>query len=701
VAAGITCNPLAPEWDCLMPYPSDLYRRVDALLPGGHRVELPPEVQLENHTVDPPQRFDFFEMFPADGFSVLPQIGLRLGGPISTEGLVGPMTELGPSMSATSRTLLIDAETGEFQPHFVEYDARPANDEDRTLMIRPAWRLQNGRRYVVALQGLERPDGTPVAAPSGFRALRDGEPNNEVMKRLERYFDDRVFPVLASKGISRDRLQLAWDFTTQSFENAAGDLLRVRELALESFRSTPIEVEVTRVVDYRPDEQDGNIRGRLVRGRLRVPLFTVQGKPDSARTADDKEDPADDQAGARLFRDAAGRVAQNGFSTADFTLVIPRSVVDGTKPGPARLLQFGHGFFGGRDELLGYAADFANRTGMVIAGVDWTGSTSIDAATIYADLLSDPASCFRFVERTHQGMVNFLALAEAAKTTLRTVPAMQLDGRLVIETDGPVYYYGISQGHILGTTYLALAPHIDRAALSVGGMSFGFMMSRSRNFMQFLGPIDRLLGDEERRAEATRLVMLQQTVFEKIDPVTYAPFVRENTLPGSPPRRQLLMQIGVGDAQVPNLATHLQARTMGLPLLTPAPRSIWGIAETAGPAEEALVEFDFGLPMSLEARPAENDNPVHEGVRRTRAAIAQIDGFLRPGGLIEVTCRDAAGTAAACVCRGPAPTCDPIGCVAEDDRCEGNDLLTCETTTGHVARVTCAGGCDPGQKRCL
>ena len=46
VADGLACNPLAPEWDCLMPYPCDFYRKSDTSLPGGHRLELPERAKL-------------------------------------------------------------------------------------------------------------------------------------------------------------------------------------------------------------------------------------------------------------------------------------------------------------------------------------------------------------------------------------------------------------------------------------------------------------------------------------------------------------------------------------------------------------------------------------------------------------------------------------------------------------------------------
>jgi hypothetical protein len=101
------------------------------------------------------------------------------------------------------------------------------------------------------------------------------------------------------------------------------------------------------------------------------------------------------------------------------------------------------------------------------------------------------------------------------------------------------------------------------------------------------------------------------------------------------------MQIGIGDAAVPNLASHLHARALGLSYLQPAPRVIAGLAMADAPFDgSAIVEFDFGVdPLpGIEAIPPTSDNEVHEGVRRLEVAKEQLDRFLQPGGSIEHTC---------------------------------------------------------------
>jgi hypothetical protein len=207
------------------------------------------------------------------------------------------------------------------------------------------------------------------------------------------------------------------------------------------------------------------------------------------------------------------------------------------------------------------------------------------------------------------------------------------------------YFYGISQGHILGGTYLALSQLIERAVLSVGGANFSLMMFRAKPFAPFLGAIAQTVPDA---LDQQKFAALTQTSFDRIDPLTYGPHVLNAPYPGAS-IRHVLAQYGLGDAQVPNVATELHARVMGLEQQLPA---TWRVpmlpAEEAPIVGSALVQFDFGLPAPLPGTVADlpaQDNPVHEGVRRDDEGRAQVDRFLRPQGQIENTCGGA-------ICRG-------------------------------------------------
>src|SRR5690348_10754857 len=60
------CNPLAPEYDCLLPFPSDYFLAEDVALPLGHRVRLSEAAKPKTKDGT---AFDFTELHPADGWS--------------------------------------------------------------------------------------------------------------------------------------------------------------------------------------------------------------------------------------------------------------------------------------------------------------------------------------------------------------------------------------------------------------------------------------------------------------------------------------------------------------------------------------------------------------------------------------------------------------------------------------------------------
>lgn len=611
------CNPLAAAWDCLLPYPSDVFLVDDSAMPGGKRVVIPSVAQPVTEEAGP---VDFFTRHPADGFGILPQILALFPVDVDDSNLVFHTGDIFESTGAQSTTVLLEADTGLRVLHFAELDPRADDPLRRGLSIRPLERLESGTRYIVAIRRLLQTDGKPVPPAPGFAALRDGRAGSHpVLGQLVDHYEGAIFAPLAAAGIQRDDLLLAWDFTTATEESQTRDLLRVRELVMQALEANPPSVTVTDVTD------DYDTIHRRVRGRIEVPHFMEEEGP-----------------GASLYRGGDGQVAANGTIEFAFSILIPRSVADASPVEPARTLQFGHGFFGGYQEFEGgYVRSFLQQTGMVGIGIDWAGMSTPDLPNVITDILVSTADTLRFLDRVHQGMANQIAVTYALKTTLAALPELRVNGTLAYNPD-EIYYYGISQGHILGGTYMALTPHVSRAVFSVGACSFPFMMMRSSNFSQFLGLIELAMPDY---LDHQKFVALAPTMFERIDPIMYAPFVIGSPLEGGPAERFVLMQIGIGDAQVPNVASHVHARALGLAHLEPAPRSILALPTGEGPLSSALVEFDFNLEGVLPgtfAMPSSgnvaDESPVHEGVRRLDAAIRQIDSFFHPDGEIVHTC---------------------------------------------------------------
>jgi hypothetical protein len=617
------CNPIAQEWDCLLPWPSDTFRD-----PTQHRVRVP-AVALP-HMRDQGPAIDFQAEHPIDGFSLLPTVAVRIPGGVSAEGLVPfplaatPTVGLEASLSPTSPTLLVDAETHALVPHFAEVDPRPDSLDDRVLLLRPVVRLTPGHRYLVALHGLKHPDGSAVLPPQGpsgpgvFQQLRDGTAN-PALTALRAHYDAEVFAPLTQAGIERPSLILAWDFTTQTEASAQGELLTMRTLALQAMQTLPVAVTVTQV-----DVNPGAHIALRIEGELTVPLFLETAQP-----------------GARLFRGPDGHVAQHGTAQVPFTLLVPPSVLQAGQAAP--VLQFGHGFFGTRHEIddpegpgkPALVATFADETARIAVAVDWWGMSKPDLGVLSNLLVTDTGKAMGFVDRVDQAMINQLALAEAVNGALRTLPPLQKDGHSLVDPTR-LGYFGISLGHILGATYVALSPRIERAALNVGGMGFGLILSRANPFGPFEGLLDLATGDV---ATSLHVTLLLQTTLDRIDPIVLAPHLLTDTLPGCPKTRRVLQQDGRSDTHVPNVASHVQARTLGVPQLGPASRQIYGVKEQAGPIEgSALVEYDWhkAVPDVLPV-PVDKSNGVHQDTRWLKAVRAQVDQFLATGVVVQ-TC---------------------------------------------------------------
>ncbi|MBK7584904.1 MAG: hypothetical protein IPI67_32530 [Myxococcales bacterium] len=607
------CNPIAADWDCMLPFPSDHYRSADESLPGQHRLVLSDAVKPKS--IDG-VKVDLTTLHPADGFSPGSQILLYLPGGVDSSGLVFHDGDIDKSLAAGNSTLLIDAESGAAVPHFAETDPRADDDSDRGLVIRPLVRLADQHRYVVAVQKLDDASGAPHSPPEAFRRIRDkktaGDP---LLGPLGKRYEKQIFPVLAQAGVNRGDLLLAWDFTTRTEENAIGDMLAVREHMLGVLKQ-PLTFQVT----SQKDAVSEHI-WRQIEGSVKVPLFLEKDAPY-----------------ARLFRDGAGKVVPNGEVDVPFSVIIPPSV--GNRPAgsaPARLLQYGHGFFGTRAEAEGHPAELADEKGFVVLAANWVGMSDEDRIKVTDALIGDTSNIMLFTDRLHQAMANFIAVGALAQGELAKRPELMTPAGPAYDPS-TLYFHGNSLGHILGSSYVALSPSIERAALGVGGADFSFMMFRAQPFALFLLLMGNVLPS---KLDQLRLSFMTQLSFDRIDPIMYAPRLLSNTFAGSPAARRVLLHSGIGDPAVPPLSAELQARSLGVPQVSPAPRPIWGITPVAGLIDgSAFAEFDFKIQPQpgYEAIPPVAQNEVHEGVRRLASAREQISRFLKPGGKVEPTC---------------------------------------------------------------
>ncbi len=590
-APPLDCDPLTPSY-CGFPYPNNYWTEPDASTVTGMRLALPGVIMptnLEGLRSDPTA---FNEM---DGFSPGIAAMTHLPG-ATTAGLATP-DSIEASLAADSPTVIINADTGERLAHWVDIDeyvvqakvrvdageddpdfniARDIDDlrQEQAFMLRPAVRPEDATRYIVAIRNVVDADGTALAASPGFTALRDRNDTDDQIIASRRPHFEQLFTTLAEHGIERDELQIAWDFTTASRENNTGAMLHIRDEALANY---PQGVPYTITVN-----SEGLLGGMACRLEVDfdVPLYTTKG-----------------ESGALLNLGDDGMPEQNGSFSYGATLVIPMSAQTEAAP----LVAFGHGQLGAKEQVLGVQA-FAIIENLAFFGMDWKGFASDDVATVIDAFLGGDMSDFRAIpERMHQGFLNFIMAMRTLSVEANGGPSTHLNEVLNSDCGGAAldgdkrYYFGGSQGGILGATLMALSTDMERGLLAVPGQSYNLLLNRSVNFDPFAAPLYSLYNWNALDMQMN--LALIQGLWDRAEPTGYSKYIRNNTLPGTP-SHEVLIQVSKADHQVTNLGAHIMARTIGgVVNLAPTIRDVWGLDVVEGDHQgSAMLEIDFGNP---------------------------------------------------------------------------------------------------------
>ncbi len=617
------CNPLGFT-HCMTPWPSSAFEVADPSSATGRRLQIPQRTL--------PKNIDDIETDPAgwnvaDGFSPSAPIVLAFPGGVSTAGLP-PVENMDGSITAASPTVILDMTTGTRVAHFAEVDVpAEATPDSQALFLRPAARLIGGHRYAVAISNrVLAKDGGALPISPGFAALRDGTVTDHPLLEAMRPRAEEALAALATAGYPAADLVVAWDFTVASDAFIHGDMIAARDRAIAALETHPIQFTIA--TDEPVD--DGSVIKREITGTLEAPLFlSNDGRA---------------QTGTRVVRDAAGLPALQGFYRIPFTAIVPACASTATAPVP--MVIYGHGLLGSSNEVSGgVQRTTAAELCMVFVGTDMRGMSTMDLPAV-ASALNEITKSDELFEVIEQGMINHVALVRAMRTTFAETLFVEGAKQLVDPTR--VFYYGLSQGAIMGTTVMAYEPTVTRAVLGVGAANYSLLLERSLDW-----PIYRTIlnGAYPDVLEVTLAINLFQMRWDKVEGAGVAHSVLAGTPTGVPPK-QILLQIAVGDEQVPNVGSYWLARTMGLPLLGPPPVMPvpWGLELTDTLASgSALVIMDGGAPPVPSTNIPAADAGMHDLTRNQPAARRQIKEFFATG-------RIANECAGACLCAAGA--CD-------------------------------------------
>jgi hypothetical protein len=644
---------------CMLPFPTDFYTRADPSSPTGKRLDFPADGMPTNRVgvaIDPAPYGE------SDGFSQGQAILLKVPGidtpdDVEANGFVG-LDRLGRYAGAGQRAVVIDARTGRRHPIWVGVDETVSDPEEAALMISPARNFEPGRRYIVALRNLRDGSGRQIEAPYGFRYLRDQLPSSQPAVNQRRSRFEGIFRTLRKAGIERSDLYLAWDFTTASNRNNYERVISMRDRAFEELGDTTMADGVLQgsapgFMVQQVQNVDNTRFKRIVRGTFTVPCFLTLGC----------------EPGSVMELDPQGLPVRNGDYQANFTCMIPQVPLPSEGGSTMWPIIHGHGLLGTAEGVLGgFTADFAKAHRFVGCATDEIGMAEEDILGVL-DALTDVSGFRRIPDRLQQGLLNelFLARLAAHPGGFASHPAFQggdgFDtGPPVIRT-GEVYYEGVSQGGIMGGALTAIAPDFERTVLRVGAMNYSTLLTRSSNWKLY----GAIFGDNYRDELSRPLVLgLMQILWDRGEPNGYAHLMTSDPPPETP-EHTVLKLIALGDHQVTNFASDVQARTMqGMktnagaidPQRWPDYQALWDIPRIADdeyPYEgSAIVYWDAGPYRVNPANPGQNigtgtppygnlwpddrwEDP-HTSPRDPGPQFELMSTFLQPDGFIEDVC---------------------------------------------------------------
>ncbi|MBN8868026.1 MAG: hypothetical protein J0H98_10775, partial [Solirubrobacterales bacterium] len=662
VSDAADCDFIAKPKDgmCMLPFPNDYYTVRDSSSPTGKRLHFTEGGMPQNEFHKPinPSTYDL-----SDGFSQGQGIVVKIPGIETVEAVQKnafvPINHIGDYAKPNQKAVVINADTGERQPIWVNIDSNATTDQDRVLEIKPAVNFDEKAHYIVALRNLTDENGKPLRAPTAFRYYRDKIASKQSAVNARRGHYEQIFRDLKKAGIKRGDLYLAWDFTTASNENNYKRVLSMRDRAFAELGDTTMGDQIVQgdAPDYTIDSvqnftpaQNPEV-ARKITGSFVVPCFL---SPDCG-------------SGSTMDLDANGLPVRHGDYVANMVCIVPRVALDDPNAPKTRPMIFGHGLFGDASGVDGGPNPPLAQKGMTICATDEIGMSGNDVASVMIKALPDLSYFNVLTDRLAQAIINELYLARLMyhPDGLGANPAFQdgdgtTPGDSVIKTDH-VYYMGASQGGILGGPLTAVSPDFVQSSLLVGAMNYSILLPRSIDFDLYAALLYPSYPDEMSRP---LLFGLMQILWDRSEPNGYAHVMTDNPPPNTPKHR-VTLQIALGDHQVSNFASETMARTLGMstnavpvdPGRWPNYDILWNVPRLKASDYpyhgNNIIYFDGGPPRPNPSNPSQTigtDVPPFANIPNRVAqdphgapggasvAVALTSTFLQPNGYIDDVC---------------------------------------------------------------
>lgn len=628
------CDPILPGFTytrelgglppaCALPWPSSLYLKDDPTRKTGYTLTFGSRSLPENKQGIP---IDPAAYRRRDGYSVGTPLmmvipGVDLTG-FATEGHIEKSLE----KDAPLKWFEVSGSTVRRIPYWVERDSLDLESSRSTIFVRPAVILKEATRYVVALGAIKDSQGKPIPPSPAFARLRDGQTANIPVLRDRQARFDKTFSFLEGQGLSRDSLSLAWEFHTASSESMHGDLLAMRDDALQRMGAKGPALSVEKVVEY-AKVNDGSGRpvneyiGLELTGTFEVPSYLEATMISGFM-------------GSQIRRDAQGKPSAQGTRKPRFWIRIPHTALGGP---PHGLVLYGHGLLGSGSQVTsGFNGKIASDHKLIFFATDLYGMSDEDALPLLS-ILSELGRFRSLSDRLHQGLTEWVLLARAMRERLGELPIAV--SKKIQVNKAELFYSGISQGGIFGASFVALSPDVTYGHLGVPGNNYSTLLQRSTDYQQFAPVVSSSYLDSVNQSVVLAAIQL---LWDSTDPVSFLRHVTQEPFPGNSPHYVLLAP-AKGDYQVSVMTNEIAARSeLGIALMEhyDKERKVALVSEQKYPHQgSAVVLYNFGNPWPAPGNlPPKEDmlGDPHEKPRRQDSHNAQMVNFFRTGQIVDV-----------------------------------------------------------------
>jgi hypothetical protein len=196
----------------------------------------------------------------------------------------------------------------------------------------------------------------------------------------------------------------------------------------------------------------------------------------------------------------------------------------------------------------------------------------------------------------------------------------------------------------MGGAVTAVAQDWTRAVLGVPAMNYSTLLQRSTDWDTYKAIFDPAYPDPTDNVLTLGIV---QMLWDRGEANGYAQHLTRDPYPDTP-NHQVLMHEAFGDHQVANIATEVEARSLGARVHRPAladgrssaRHQLWGMEELSGQYDgSAIVVWDSGSPAppAGNVAPREGEDP-HGDPRASKEAREQKSDFLKRNGRVVDVC---------------------------------------------------------------